>query len=360
MRRGQTPRRKTAMTEVPQSAVSYRDASILELVGVDALSEQVYRSVLLEGSTTVEEVARRHRMTPLAAEDRLAALRAIGLLARRSGASGEYVPVDPRFSLRAITDRHERGMAAIREQVPALAELFDSGIDATRGTPQTRILSDPAEIAGWFVQLQHQAVEEFMAFDRPPYVSDPSNPLETLALDRGVRWRAIYTADSFGAENAWSRLASLGELGEDARITTSLPIKLAIADRSIALFSLTLETGVDNSMVTESPPLVAALCELFELRWERATPIPAGRGDDPTEDARRARRRAPAATRATATREQRTVLTLIAAGMTDEGIAHQLGVSSRTLRRKTQELMVELRAENRFQAGAEAVRRGWI
>jgi len=51
---------------------------------------------------------------------------------------------------------------------------------------------------------------------------------------------------------------------------------------------------------------------------------------------------------------------LIAAGMTDEGIAHQLGVSSRTLRRKTQELMVELRAENRFQAGAEAVRRGWI
>ncbi len=54
------------------------------------------------------------------------------------------------------------------------------------------------------------------------------------------------------------------------------------------------------------------------------------------------------------------VLALMAVGMKDEAIARQLGMSPRTLRRRSQELLAELGAGNRFQAGVEAARRGWI
>jgi DNA-binding NarL/FixJ family response regulator len=47
-------------------------------------------------------------------------------------------------------------------------------------------------------------------------------------------------------------------------------------------------------------------------------------------------------------------------GSKDEAMARQLGVSLRTVRRRVADLMTELGATTRFQAGMEAVRRGLV
>nr|WP_228497972.1 helix-turn-helix transcriptional regulator [Frigoribacterium sp. VKM Ac-1396] len=57
---------------------------------------------------------------------------------------------------------------------------------------------------------------------------------------------------------------------------------------------------------------------------------------------------------------ERDLLALVAAGATDDVIAAQLGISSRTLRRRLHALFDELGASNRFHAGVEAARRGWV
>jgi len=54
------------------------------------------------------------------------------------------------------------------------------------------------------------------------------------------------------------------------------------------------------------------------------------------------------------------LLTLLASGRTDEAAARQIGVSVRHLRRRVARLMDLLGASSRFEAGAEAARRGWI
>ena len=54
------------------------------------------------------------------------------------------------------------------------------------------------------------------------------------------------------------------------------------------------------------------------------------------------------------------LLQQLAAGAQDEQIARRLGVSLRTVRRRGADLMSELGAESRFQAGVEAAKRGWI
>ena len=43
-----------------------------------------------------------------------------------------------------------------------------------------------------------------------------------------------------------------------------------------------------------------------------------------------------------------------------EEICRKLGIGLRTVRRRVAELMTELGVDTRFQAGVEAVRRGWL
>jgi DNA-binding NarL/FixJ family response regulator len=57
---------------------------------------------------------------------------------------------------------------------------------------------------------------------------------------------------------------------------------------------------------------------------------------------------------------ERTLLTLLAGGMTDEAAAKRLGVSLRTVRRQTASLMERLNASSRFEAGLKAAQRGWL
>jgi DNA-binding NarL/FixJ family response regulator len=54
------------------------------------------------------------------------------------------------------------------------------------------------------------------------------------------------------------------------------------------------------------------------------------------------------------------IFTLMAAGLTDAAIGRRLGVSTRTVERRTRRLMDHVDATTRFQAGVKAVRDGLI
>jgi DNA-binding NarL/FixJ family response regulator len=88
--------------------------------------------------------------------------------------------------------------------------------------------------------------------------------------------------------------------------------------------------------------IVEALLLLFEMMWERATPLPERDGPVAPAD------------------QRRLLLEQLAAGEHDEQIGRRLGLSLRTVRRRVADLMTELGADSRFQAGVEAARRGWL
>jgi DNA-binding NarL/FixJ family response regulator len=337
--------------------------SLLEITELDAIGERMYMHVVIHGRATVAAVAAQFGIDDGEVLDRLERLRALGLVTRLGNGSPEYSAVDPRVALRAIIDRLTDQALRIREAIPALAEYFDTAESGESAVRQVLVLTDPDAVAAWYARFQHEARREFLAFDRPPYVSASFDPFQAEVLARGVDWKAIYTIDSFDGGATWDEVVELAAQGEQARITDQLPLKLAIVDGEAALVSLTLEPGRIDALVTYSPPLVAALRELFGFHWSRATPLaealPGAAAAEAAMGATGTAQVVPA-THRRPTSEERSMLTLMAVGMKDESIARQLGISARTLRRRTQDLLGELDAGNRFQAGAEAARRGWI
>jgi DNA-binding NarL/FixJ family response regulator len=97
--------------------------------------------------------------------------------------------------------------------------------------------------------------------------------------------------------------------------------------------------------VIREPSTVAYLCEIFEQTWDRATPF-ANAATQGLEEVSR--------------EIHETIIRLLAAGHKDEAIARRLGMSLRTARRHIADIMEELGAASRFQAGAQAAVRGLL
>jgi DNA-binding CsgD family transcriptional regulator len=353
-------------------------------LGIDDVAVAVYRHVVAGAGVadaagaaagpTPEAVARAVRVDDATALAALERLRSLGLVQRWAGGEG-YGAVDPRVAVPAVVAARADALVEVRAAVPELGALFDEGRRPHDADELTRVVVGHAAVGDWYSRLEHRATTDFVAFDRPPYVVASNESTQRVALGRGVRWRAVYTVASISADGSWQGVHRLGADGEEARITHDLPVKLAVADRRVALVSIGHDPDRPEALVTESEPLVAALYDLFEARWRSALPVPGtpGAGRAAVDWASVAARLAAASGTATPSRDQearlalrpptpaeRDLLALVAAGATDEVIAGQLGISSRTLRRRLHALFDELGASNRFHAGVEAARRGWV
>ncbi|MEU4093607.1 helix-turn-helix transcriptional regulator [Streptomyces sp. NPDC026673] len=330
------------------------DAS-LAWVGVDRVAEEAYRLLLSRDSATADDVVGALGVTDGEALALLERLHHAGLMSRRS--SGEFFTVDPRHALHALVESRERRLAAVRESAGPLGAIFDAARRARDGGPGTSVISGLEAVGDRYYRLKQTARTELCALDRPPFLLAPNEPLDEAAVRRGVRVRAVYAAASFEADGRWQELGSLVSRGEEARVVPALPIKLAMADRSAAMVSLSLSVGSAEYLYTEAPPLLEALGEFFEHYWAAAVPLTGSPASGTLPPAASADGAAPGRR---PTDEERNLLALFAAGVKDEAIARQLGISPRTLRRRIQDLFTELGATNRFGAGVAAARRDWI
>jgi sugar-specific transcriptional regulator TrmB/DNA-binding CsgD family transcriptional regulator len=316
-----------------------QDGRILAPLDVTAFDERVYRELLAGPEATARELAARLGCGPDRLARALDRLRARGLVSRLSGRPRRYAAAEPDVALETLIRDREQALAALRTAAAEMTVLFRGERAGRAGAVE--IVTGRDEVARRFLRLQHGVREEMRMLDRPPYVLAATNPVEPGALRRGVRWRAVYAPEALEQPGALEDLHKLASLGEQARVAGGIPVKLAIADSDAALVSVRMEQATTEAALVHSSALLDALIRLFEFMWEHAAPL----GTDP---------------RSPLTEEDRRLLTLLLAGLKDDAIARQLGLSTRTMRRRMKHLMELLGADNRFQAGAQAVRRGWI
>lgn len=171
-----------------------------------------------------------------------------------------------------------------------------------------------------------------------PTVADRA--LDNLAT--GVPIRVVYDAQVMADSDALVAVDQCVAAGEQARVLPGVPWGMVVTDSAACL---TLDSRGDEIPVrgfTRSPIVVAALRRAFVSWWDAAIPVSF---DLPGLDA-------PA--------DDRRLLTLLSAGLTDHAIARDLGVSERTVRRRITRLQAVLGGRTRFQLGVQAARRGWL
>lgn len=161
----------------------------------------------------------------------------------------------------------------------------------------------------------------------------------TEAIGSGRTSRVIYPARIIET-NPDNVLARAGA-GEQIRVLPDLPTRMAVFGSDAAVLPETWGSPAGSRLLIRQPALVATCIAFFDQLWGHAVTTPGlGSGLDAG--------------------ERKQLLELLAGGAKDEQIARTLGLSLRTVRRRIASLMAELGVDSRFQAGMEAVRRGWL
>ncbi|MEV7322037.1 helix-turn-helix domain-containing protein [Streptomyces sp. NPDC093970] len=322
----------------------------LDVVGLSDASQLVYTALVGLPRGSASEIAEACGMGAVAAGRQLSALVKDGLAIKSTGRPPRFTAAAPDVAVTELIREGERRLDAARFLVRRLAETHREAHRISDPSIAVELLTGHEDINSAFRRLTGSARQQVRAFDRPPYVNRPGSDLENQRRRQhtGVAHRVVYDR----AAVAWpgrlrDDILPSVRTGEEARVRAELPLKLVIADDRSAIIPFSLATGGHSvAYLVHRSPILAALEALFEAEWERATPLrdttpPAGRGDGPD-----------AATRA--------LLGLLASGCTDAAIARTQGWSERTTQRRIRRLMTELGAATRFQAAAQAARRGWL
>jgi DNA-binding CsgD family transcriptional regulator/sugar-specific transcriptional regulator TrmB len=324
---------------------------MLEPLGLDTVTETVYRSLLEQSAWGVTEICGQLGLTESDVRDALDRLTDLGLVVA-SGPGGTVRPVQPRLGLIALLARTEANLIDRQRQIEvarAAVAMLASDYQA-----ESAMLGSVEAIEGLdavryrLLRLAQSAKRECLSFvpggAQQPDTMEASKPLDQLALERGVAVRSIYQ-ESFRNDPATLQYVQwLAALGGETRVVPTLPMQLIIVDREVALVPLDPSDTRRGALVLNGPGMIAAMCALFDQYWRDGVPW----GQQPARGQHGL------------TATQHELLWLLAQGMTDAVAARRLGLSLRTVRRMASELMANLNAHSRFEAGVRAVHRGWL
>lgn len=161
-------------------------------------------------------------------------------------------------------------------------------------------------------------------------------------LDRRRPMRTIYSSRLLEDPVELDQVRRAASNGERSRVLPDPVSRMVVFGGEAALVAAHNSGSGDADLVVRAPGLVAVLRAYFDRLWAQAASIP--RLEEEADNAD----------------DRRHVLELLALGVKDESIARHLGVSLRTVRRRVADLLDELGATTRFQAGMEAARRGLV
>ncbi|WP_433449975.1 helix-turn-helix transcriptional regulator [Streptomyces sp. CA-142005] len=266
--------------------------------------------------------------------------------------------VSPEVALEALLARQEnellvrqQQLADARTEVSRFIDDYNAAHQDLRGSAIER-LNGLEEIRLRIEGLTRKCESELLAFATGGPQSEASRlasqPLtQDLAL-RGVAMRSVYLESVHNDPATVEHLRWLHSHGDEVRTTASLPCRMLVFDRVHAVVPTDPDDSAAGALVVNGRGVIVALCELFERVWANATPFADGRPQH--------RERS----EGELTPQEKAVVRLLGEGLTDEVVARKLGVSVRTGRRITAELMSRLGARSRFQAGLRAAQLGWV
>ena len=321
---------------------------MLDGIGLSEEESRLYRALLRHPSASVTDLAREIGMPDGRAADVLASLEQRGLAGRQGSDAARAVAAPPGIAVRALLAEQERRMDAVRAELVELESIYADGVTARRVPEVVDLVVGGDAVRQRFAQLQAASREQVRALVRAdtPFVSAEENAEEERALLRGVQYRVIVESDLLDSPGFLDAAREAYAVGERVRMAPTLPTRMLIVDDDLGLLPMRrAPEETYGALLVHPSSLLDLLIETFEQIWASAELLNEPHAADTTTQLEPL---------------DRSLLSLLIVGLTDTRIAGQLGISPRTVQRRVSALMDLTRVANRFQLGAEAVRRGWV
>ena len=315
-------------------------------LGLSGAQEELYRQVLPASGTHVADISAGLLRTSEQLMAELAPLVREGVVRLEDGRLHVVPPAEVvvlmltrwAASLSEAGDQLTHLARAVPQLAPGAAPPVASGETSPLDGEVVMGGDVPSVLVGWI----EESADDLL-FLRPDQWRMPSESVMavavTAAILEGRTARAIYPARAL--REAPSVLIGRATIGEQIRVVPEVPTRMAVIGNR-AMVPDPPGLASERRLVLRQPGLVGMLTSYFELLWERAVAVPALERGDATPDL------------------DELLLAQLAQGAKDEQIARILGISLRTVRRRVASMMAELGVDSRFQAGVEAVRRGWL
>ena len=318
-----------------------------------AQEEQVYRVLVRLSTARAAEIAAPAALPPEEVAVVLKSLHVKGL-AGVEGAVFRALPPD--VALGDALLRRQSVLDQARQAMAALSEEYRAQARRRNADHLVEVIVGRAALRERLRDVQNAARDQILWFCKanPLAMAGTENTEESAALARGVQYLAVYERALLEAPGELASISDSIRAGEEARTLPMLPVRLAIVDRATAICPLVPDD--DRGLVEPTAALIRrselldALLALFESHWERATPIRVDEQIDPVTGE----------LAGPGDGADRLLLSLLVAGLPDKAIGSQLKVSSRTVQRRLDRLMLLAGVDTRTALAYQAARRDWI
>ena len=329
---------------------------VLGALGLDTICVQVYLMMHSVPEADAVQIAERLGIEAAEVVDALDELSDLTLLRPGLSPTQKLRPVSIERAIHTLIRQQSEQLkiqsGSLSMLQSAMKELLESR--PTRedgfGRADVEALTGAEPIQSLMERLVFRATESIWSTvpGRPmaPEVLEAARPFDEEVSQRGVPGRSLYQNSVLSDRRNLDYARWLSGLGGEVRSAPVVPIRMTIVDRSVAAILHRQPQLPLEMFVVREPALVVPLVDLYETSWAAAKPID-------TPNPKQTDEREP-------TQQELGLLRLLAAGSTDEAAAKKLGVSVRTVRRIMAELMDQLEASSRFEAGHKATQRGWL
>ncbi|WP_419702920.1 helix-turn-helix transcriptional regulator [Promicromonospora sp. NFX87] len=321
------------------------------LVGRDAADEPTVTE-----ATGLDDATVRTALTTLE-RDRL-----VVRVPSPGGDGTRWAALPPRSVLTTLLARRRLEVALWEVHLDELERAYQESTGQADPTGLVDVVLGTQQVSSMYWHLMETATHEVLHLARPPYLQPTTQLLDQVdrpPMDPGVQMRSVYESATFTDPVSLGTALGGRSTGAGVRLSPQVPLKLVLVDQKIAMLPASGDDAGAASLVVRAPALVEALAELFERVWNNALPqsmwADADTGPEPHHDAP-----SKPVTRLQLEQRTRSILDLMAGGLTDEAIARTLDISRRTVQAEVTALAERLGARTRFQIGLFAAEQGLL
>lgn len=319
---------------------------MLAVLGASPEEDRVYGQLVTAVTASESEIAEATGLSADAVRTALASLIERGLASATPDSPARFVAASPGVVESMISERLGE-LRAAQATLDRLAAQYRANTMAQAATGAFEIVSGIDALRQILGGMLSSARTEVLNMVKPPSVAMHSD--ERAKPPDTTPGRVIFETHALERQGTLEAIQQDLRGNDQVRVHTRLPIKMLVVDRSIALLPLAQQDTTPVGVLVREGAVLDAMLALFEYVWATAVPLHVDNANSPTPQRP-----------SVLSDDDRRLLSLLLAGLTDEAIAQHRGTSVRTVQRKVQALMSVAHVRTRMQLAWEAARQGWM